>query len=111
GAGSPLAAVFVDEVAAVDVDGAGQGRAGVGGAVDGVVAQQEHLGPGHRAATRLVEGAAAGTGAPVEGVVPLPRVDADGGPHQVVVGVEDHVGRPHDGEHGEVGRLAQPAEE
>src|SRR5438552_14892748 len=84
-AGAPLTPGLVDEVAAVDVDGAGDAVEGVGDAVDGVLAEQEDvarpqlLAAGGRHRAGLVGAAAE------EGVVLLAGVDADGRPHQVVV--------------------------
>ena len=98
---APLAAGLVDEVAAVDVDRAGQRVARVGDVVDRVVTEEgdvalhEHLAPG------LQQRSGRRRRSTVERVVLLPGVDADDRPHPVVVRERRHVGPPHDVEDGQ----------
>jgi hypothetical protein len=72
--------------------------------VDGVVAQNQDVAGRELPATRPLE--APGSSAE-EGIVLLPAVHPDHGPHPVLMGVEGHAGCPCHVQHREVGGVVQ----
>ena len=69
--------------------------------MDGVVAEQADVALAQILAARIDEPRAV---APVEGIVLAAGVDADRGPHAMVVRPQVHARRPHDLDDGELGR-------
>ena len=100
----PLAALGREQVAAVDVDGAGVLGGRVRDGVDHVISQQDGVTGGAAPGLPLREPA---LGLPEEGIVLAAGVDADGRPHPVVVGPEGHARCPDHLEHGERRRDVQ----
>ncbi len=107
---APLTARLVDEVAAVHVERAGEVLLRVGDGVHGVVAEDDDVAGLELLAAGLGERAPFVVDAPVERVVLLARVDADGRPHQVVVRIELHVRRPDDVQHRQLRRVVDHPE-
>jgi len=102
GFGVPFAAAGGEEIAAVDVNGAGEARDRICDGVDDVVAEGLGVFFAEGAGAGGFEFACGGAGnAAPEYVVFAAGVDADDGPHLMVVGEERHVGAPNYVEDGE----------
>src|SRR6266851_5754073 len=99
----PLAAGDAEEVAAVDVDRAGQAWNGIGHRVDDLVPEGRGVLLAQRPrAHRFHLASEAARHAAPEDVVLATRVDPDDGPHSVIVGQQGHPRRPDDVQDGEI---------
>src|SRR5713226_3143420 len=107
----PLAAGDAEEVAAVDVDRAGQAWNGIGHRVDDLVPEGRGVLLAQRPrAHRFHLASGAARHAAPEDVVLATRVDPDDGPHSVVVGQQGHPRRPDDVQDGEIAGPVELAE-
>src|SRR3954447_24560501 len=105
--GVPLAAWGCEEVPSVHVDGAGMHPSRIVDRVDRVVSQEEHVTLVQLLPARRHDRVAV---TPVERVVLSTAVDADRGPHPMLVREQRDQRGPHDVEHGQVRRVVKRIE-
>jgi len=104
----PFAAARGEKIAAVDVNGAGETGNRICDGMNDVLSERLGVFFAEGAGSGGFEFAGGGTGnATPEDVVFAAGVNADDGPHLVIVGEERHVGAPDDVEDGEEGRAEE----
>src|SRR2546428_3377546 len=104
----PLLTRYTEEVATVDVNGAGQTPDRVCHGMNDVVAQGEGVTFAQRFRTRSFDSATSLTPQPApQDVVLAARVDRDDGPHLVIVGHDGHPWPPDDVEDGDIRRAVE----
>src|SRR6266487_229413 len=104
----PLFTGHAEEVATVDVDGAGQTPDRVCHGVNDVVAQGEGVAFAQRFRARGLDSATSLTREPApQDVVLAARVDRDDGPHLVIVGHDGHPWPPDDVEDSDIRRAVE----